>query len=293
MGHEFAGRLSAVGLQAAEAGWQVGDRVVPNPLVACGRCRQCRLGMNNACPNRILLGLHVDGGHAQWVRCNVRQLRRLPDSVSDAAAATCEPAAVAVHAVRLLGTDAVLPRSIAVFGAGTIGLMTLQAARLAGATTTLVLDVDQARLDVAKRLGASVTVDPRSPQGSGDGLLAVAKELTGGDGFDGAIDCVGVADTRAAGLRLIRPGGTVVWVGKAQDTVPVGGEEAVNHEKRIQGSYAYTDDDFTTALDLLIAGRLEVESWSATFPLSQAETVFNRLLAREEHTIKALLDPAA
>jgi threonine dehydrogenase-like Zn-dependent dehydrogenase len=292
MGHEFAGRLEAVGERAA-AGWQPGDRVVPNPLVSCGRCRACARGLTNACPNRVLLGLHRDGGHAEWVTCRADQLRRIPAALDDDGAATAEPLAVAVHGVRLLGAAGVLPRAVSIFGAGTIGLLALQAARLAGATTTLVLDVDAARLEVARRLGATVALDPRSEQGSGDGLVRTAQDLTGGDGFDAAVDAVGRGDTRAAALRTVRVGGTVVWVGLAQDEVPVRGMELALGEKRIQGAYGYTDDDFSTALGLLAAGRVETASWSRTYPLRESAALIDRLLGHQEPCIKALLDPAA
>ena len=206
-------------------------------------------------------------------------------------AATAEPLAVAVQAVRLLGVDGVLPRAMVVFGAGTIGLLGLQAARLAGATATLVLDVDEARLEVARRLGATLALDPRSERGSGEGLLRVAQELSGGDGFDGAIDAVGRGETRAAALRVLRPGGAAVWVGSAQDEVPVRGMDLLLGEKRIQGAYAYTEDDFDTALTLLASGRVDTASWSHVFPLAQAAEVFQRLLSHQEPAIKALLDP--
>lgn len=292
MGHEFAGTLEAVGPEAAAAGWRVGERVVPNPLVPCGRCHTCARGMTNACPNRTLLGLNRDGGHAQYVKALARQLYRIPDHLDDATAATCEPLSVAVHATRLLGGDGVLPRSIAVFGAGTIGLMALQAARLTGATTLLVFDVDADRLDVARRLGATHTLDPRTPEGSGEGLEALAAQLTGGDGFDGALDCVGRGDTRAAALHLVRPGGIVVWVGLAQNEVPVKGMDVSLGERRIQGSYGYTDLDFATSLGLLVAGKVETSSWSKTFPLSDGAALFGRMLGHQEPAIKAILQPA-
>src|SRR5918911_5266537 len=79
MGHEFAGRIEALGPDAAAAGWKAGERVVPNPLMPCLRCRTCARGLTNACPNRTLLGMHVNGGHAEWVTCSARQLHRLPD----------------------------------------------------------------------------------------------------------------------------------------------------------------------------------------------------------------------
>ncbi len=146
---------------------------------------------------------------------------------------------------------------------------------------------------MAKRLGATLTLDPRTKEGAGDALLGTARDLTDGDGLDGALDCVGRGDTRGAALRLVRPGGTVVWVGKAQDEVTVGGEEVVNNEKRIQGTYAYRAEDFGTAVNLLIAGKVDVSSWSRTFPMSQGADLFRKLLPHEEHTTKVLLDAAA
>jgi 2-desacetyl-2-hydroxyethyl bacteriochlorophyllide A dehydrogenase len=290
MGHEFAGRIETLGPEAAAAGWKVGDRVAPNPLIACGRCGACARGMSNACPNRTLDGLHHDGGHAEWALARAQQLHRLPDSLSDDAAASAEPLAVAIHAIRQLGAMAVLPRAVSVFGAGTIGLFALQAARMAGATNVVVLDVDPARLEVARRLGATHTLDPRTADGNVEGLWRLAQQLTG-DGFDAAIDAVGRGDVRAAALRTVRPGGAVVWVGQAEEEVTVNGGDLVRSERKIFGTYAYTGEDFSAALALLASGRVDAITWSQTFPLSDAAGVFWRMLEHKEPCIKALLDP--
>lgn len=286
MGHEFTGRIAALG--AAVRGWKVGDRVVPNPLFPCGRCEVCRQGRENACPNRVLLGLHRHGGHAGYVCFPAHLLHRVPDRLTDEHAAATEPLAVAVHAARLLGGDGVLPQRVAVFGAGTIGLFALQVAQVAGATTTLISDVDEARLAVARRLGTSRTVNPST---EGD-LLRVALDMTAGAGFDAAIDAVGRAETRTAAVQVLRPGGTAVWVGSAQDETTVRGHtDVVLGEKRIQGAYGYTDGDFGTALGLLAAGRIEAASWSRVYPLAEGAALFDRLLRHAEPCIKALLMP--
>lgn len=293
MGHEFAGVIEALGPDVDSSRWHVGDRVVPNPLMPCGACRTCQRGRTNACPHRVLLGLHRHGGHAELVSCSVRFLHRTPAGISDDDAATAEPLAVAIHGVRLLGEAGVLPRSIAVFGAGTIGLLALQVARLAGATTTVVVDRDAHRLEVATRLGATRVVDASAGDGTTDALGALALDLTDGEGFDGALDCVGVAPTRAGAVRMVSPGGTAVWIGSAADEVPVRGMELVLNEKRVQGAYSYTDHDFVAALGLLAAGRVELASWSKVYPLAEGAALFTRLLTHEEPCIKALLDPAA
>lgn len=293
MGHEFTGIIEQVGATGAQFGWKVGDRVVPNPLVPCYACPTCDRGLTNACPNRHMLGLHVAGGHAEYALIPYRQLHRVPDNVSDDQAAAAEPLAVAVHGVRLLHEIAVLPQAIAIFGAGTIGLLALQCAQMAGAAQTLVFDVDRSRLEIASRLGATRVLDPRSSEGNGEGLERVIKEMTGGVGFDGSIDCVGRNDTRAAALHLVRPGGTVVWVGSAQDEVTVKGMEMFLGERRIQGAYAYTPSDFATAVSMLGSGRVDVTTWSHTYPLTTSAGLISRLLDHQEACIKALLDPSA
>ena len=293
MGHEFAGVIEALGPDVDHNRWHVGDRVVPNPLMACGTCRICQRGRTNACPNRVLLGLHRHGGHAELMSCSVRYLHHTPAAISDDDAATAEPLAVAIHGVRLLGEAGVLPRSIAIFGAGTIGLLALQASRLAGATTTVVIDRDPHRLEVAKRLGATAVVNTGADDGTTDALGRLSLDLTDGEGFDGALDCVGVGATRAGAVRMVAPGGTAVWIGSAADEVPLRGLELVHHEKRVQGAYSYTDHDFVAALGLLAAGRLELASWSKVYPLAEGASLFTRLLTHEEPCIKALLDPTA
>ena len=292
MGHEFAGRIAALGPDAESAGWKVGDRVVPNPLVPCARCRACARGLTNACPNRTLDGLHHHGGHAEWAIVTAEQLHRLPDGLTDEAAAGAEPLAVSIHAVRLLRELALLPEAVAIFGAGTIGLLVLQVARLAGAAHAVVLDVDPKRLEVAKRLGATHVLDPRTAEGSEEGLFRLGLELTG-FGFDAALDCVGRSDVRAAALRAVSPGGTVVWIGQAEEVVTVNGGELLRNERRIQGSYGYTGEDFSKAVAALAAGRIDTTSWSQTYPLSTSADLIGRLLEHKEPCIKAILDPAA
>ncbi|HET7769280.1 MAG TPA: alcohol dehydrogenase catalytic domain-containing protein, partial [Chloroflexota bacterium] len=292
MGHEFAGRIAALGPDAEAAGWKVGERVVPNPLVPCARCRACARGLTNACPNRTLDGLHHHGGHAEWAIVRAAQLHRLPDLLTDEAAAAAEPLAVSIHAVRLLRELALLPEAVVIFGAGTIGLLVLQVARLAGAAHAVVLDVDPKRLEVAKRLGATHTLDPRTEAGGEEAVVRLGLELTG-FGFDAALDCVGRSDVRGAALRAVSPGGTVVWIGQAEEIVTVNGGELLRNERRIQGSYGYTPEDFSKAVAALAAGRIDTTSWSQTYPLSTSADLIGRLLDHKEPCIKALLDPAA
>src|SRR3954453_14760394 len=126
MGHEFAGVVVAAASDHAEL---EGARVAVNPLSGCGHCALCRAGLGNVCPDRVLIGVHVPGAFADFVKVPAKDARVLPDGVSARLGALMEPLANGVHAVGLGGPDV---EHAVVLGAGTIGLVTLQAALLSG-----------------------------------------------------------------------------------------------------------------------------------------------------------------
>src|SRR4051794_14708013 len=133
MGHEFAGRVVATGEGASGLD---GERVAVNPLSGCGDCRLCRAGDTNLCRDRVLVGVHVPGAFADFVTVRAADARVLPDGVSSRVGALMEPLANGVHAVRLAPPGA--ERTV-VIGAGTIGLVTLQAALLEGLAEVMVV----------------------------------------------------------------------------------------------------------------------------------------------------------
>src|SRR3954447_9962245 len=136
MGHEFAGDVVAAGAGAADFD---GARVAVNPLSGCGECRLCRSGHSNLCADRVLIGVHAPGAFADLVRVPVASVRALPDDVSARTGALAEPLANGVHAVRLGLARERVERAV-VLGAGTIGLVTLQAALLSGIGDVAVLE---------------------------------------------------------------------------------------------------------------------------------------------------------
>ena len=172
MGHEATGVVAQVG--AGVTHFKPGDRVVLNPILSCDVCRNCRAGRPNICLDRHALGVDLPGAYADYVQLAERMLWPMPDELSFVAGALVEPLAVAMHAVNL--TPIRLMDTVAIVGAGTIGLLTLMAAKLAGAGTVIVTDKSVHRLDVAKRLGADVTinVDKEEP-------LPIVQSLTHGD----------------------------------------------------------------------------------------------------------------
>src|SRR5579859_6229157 len=157
LGHEFVGRVVAAGSDVD--GIAVGHRVVSGAGVSCGHCEWCRAGRTNLCADYRTIGLHVDGGLAEYVRTPAAICRPVPQAVEDNAAATAQPLAVALHAVRRSGLEP--GQGCAVIGVGGIGAFIVAAAVARGTSPLIALDIDDARLETARRLGAPVTANVR------------------------------------------------------------------------------------------------------------------------------------
>lgn len=255
LGHEFVGTVSE------------GQRVVVNPLLACGRCDSCRRDEPQVCRSRELLGAHRSGGLAEQIAVPRAAVHPLPDALDFAAGSLIEPLANAVHAWSLVGE---VPSRVGVIGAGTIGLLVMLVAAQRGAHVT-VADPSADRREVAARLGA-----------------APVEELTGE--YDVVVDAVGATPTRRASLASLRPGGTTVWLGLAEDESSVSGHGLVRGEQSILGSFAYADADFAEAVEL--AGSLDL-SWTTAVPLSAAATAFLELAEGATNRVKVVVVPDA
>jgi 2-desacetyl-2-hydroxyethyl bacteriochlorophyllide A dehydrogenase len=204
LGHEFVGRVVAAG--DATNGIGVGDRVVSGAGVSCGHCDWCRRGRTNLCAEYHTLGLHVDGGLAEFVSSPAFICRTVPDVVSDEAAAMAQPFAVALHAVRRSGLESA--QSCAVIGVGGIGAFIVAGARAVGAKPLLAIDVDDERLETARQLGADRTLNVR-----GRDLTTAILEATDGEGADVVIEASGAPHAPSAALAAARRGGRVLIVG--------------------------------------------------------------------------------
>ena len=252
MGHEFAGTVVAAGEGATDLD---GARVAVNPLSGCGECRLCRAGDTNLCRDRVLIGVHVPGAFADLVKVPAVDARVLPEGVSSRVGALMEPLANGVHAVRLAPPG--VERAV-VIGAGTIGLVTLQAALLEGIPHVAVVERHPERLARAIALGAQE--DTEEP--------------------DLVLDAVGAEATRRLGLELLRPGGTMVCIGLAADDTTLGFHDVVRSQHRIQGSYAYTMPDFEQAHEWLVSGQADLgDDLTAVRPLEDGPEAFARLAA--------------
>lgn len=278
MGHELAGDVVALGAGVDDL--IAGDRVVVQPLVHCGRCAACRAGRTNACPERRLMGGHIQGAFAELIAAPRRLVYTIPDEVGYARAALTEPLANGVHMTRLAPAPYA---DVVVIGAGTLGLMTLQAYRAAGARRVVVLDTAPDRLAVASRLGAHATVNPAA-----DDVAGVVRAALDGAQPDVVVEAVGLTATRRQATELVAPSGTVVLLGLGPVETPFDVLNLINREVRLQASYGSRDEDFRAALALIADGRADVSSWVEEFRLDEGQQVFTRLVEDPHGLVKAV-----
>jgi threonine dehydrogenase-like Zn-dependent dehydrogenase len=285
MGHEFAGLVTEVGEGVEED--LVGREVAVNPLSSDGTCPLCRSGYTNLCPNRRLIGIHSPGGFAEYALAPVQNVYPLPEGVEARTGALAEPLANGVHAVRL-GLAGHFVEHAVVVGAGTIGLMCLQAAVLDGIPEVSVVEPHQARREQALELGA------RAAYASGEEAREALEGPTEGLGADLVIDAAGAEVTRRMAVEvLLRPGGCAVFVGLHDDETTLGFHDVVRGQLDLRGSYAYTAEDYEQGLDWLVEGRAGIGELPPVLPLEEGPSAFAELVRGPSSRIKFFLAGSA
>lgn len=255
LGHEIAGVVADVATDVT--GWQVGERVVCETAASiCGTCAFCRTGRYNLCPYREGYGATRDGAFRQRMLAEPRVLHRIPDAVSFESAAMTEPFCVAYNALVERGT--VTPGDLVVIqGAGTIGILAMQIARLRGAGRIVVLgtDVDSERLSKAKDLGADQVVDITRQDPA-----TVIAQYGDGLGADLVVDATGVSAALRQGLELVRPLGSIVKVGWGPQPLDFSLDPLVAKAVTLYGSFSHSWGTWERVLGLFATGALDPQS---------------------------------
>ena len=248
LGHEFVGRVEAVGENVA--GIYPGDRVVPGAGVSCGTCPWCAAGRTNLCSGYYTLGLQADGGLAELALSPARICLPVPDACSDDAAAMAQPLAVALHAIRRGSLEP--GYAVVVIGIGGIGGFILAAAKARGAAPLIAVDVDETRLQLARSLGADHVLDARA-----GGVAARIRDLTGGEGAAAVIEASGAESSPAAAVAATRRGGQVVIVGLQAAPRALDLCDMALREVNLTSTLAHVCDvDLPEALELLAGSGL-------------------------------------
>jgi L-iditol 2-dehydrogenase len=290
MGHEAAGVITGVGAQVTAL--RPGQRVTFDSTVFCGGCFHCRRGDVNLCDNRQVLGVSCGdyrrhGAFAEFVTVPARIVHVLPDALGFNEAAMIEAVSVGVHAVRL--TPCSPGDTAVVVGTGMIGLLTLQAAKIAGFAQIVAVDTEDSRLAVAQELGATHRFNAKS-----DGDLAeFVKGLTKGQGADAAFECVGLNATVLSAIHAVRKGGTVTLVGNLSPKTELPLQVVVTRQLRLQGSCA-SAGEIPRCIELLATKQIKVDQIiSAVAPLEQGADWFAKLYAGAPGVMKVILAPNA
>jgi L-iditol 2-dehydrogenase len=285
-GHEIGGGVLEVGADAT--GVQPGDRVAVEPILRCGECRYCRTGRYLLCATGQFISVGVHGGFADHMVVPAYCCHNLGGAVEPALGALAEPLSVGLHAVRIAevnGDDTVL-----VLGAGTIGLMTVAAARAMGAGRIIVTAKHPHQQAAAERLGADVVLEPG--EAVGEEVTAVCPE-----GPDIVVETVGtVGGVIQQALEVVRKLGTVVLVGGITEPSDLNLQPIIFNELRVLGSPCYgqvgVTQDFAIAVDLISTGAVDVASLvSARYPLAQIQQAFLAAGDKQSGAIKVLVEP--
>ena len=291
MGHEFSARVVEAGSNTLADGSkpQRGQLVAINPLISCGECDSCARGLPQLCRRRRIIGAARPGAFARYVTAPAAQCWPLPQGMTDVAAALAEPLACAVRAVGHAGERAGvgLEEPLLILGAGAIGLCCLAVARAGSSREIIISDMVDARLQVAAAWGVTTTINGRAKDA--DQQLRAALPL----GAGAVIDAVVSNSTRALALQLVRPGGTVVYIGLHDESSPLAANYLVRQEINVQGSFAYTPADFAQALALLASGAVApTAQWIEERALGGGGDAFAGLVDGSIVTPKIILRPA-
>jgi L-iditol 2-dehydrogenase len=279
IGHEFSGVIVKKGSNVQD--WQEGQRVTVAPLVPCMKCEYCVDGLYSLCNDYDYYGSRTDGAMAKYIKVSPKNLVLLPDNVSFEAGAMVDPAANAIHG--LWAGNFRKGDKIAVFGMGAIGLFAIQFAKEMGADKIIAVDIHDEKLELAKRLGADITINSKN-----ENPIEAIKQQIGGVNF--AFDTSGSPIAQDQAVSSCRKKGRVVFLGISHSPLELS-KDSVNkvlrYELCIHGSWnsfssPFPGREWTYSTELMERGKLNAEQIiSHRYTLDEAPEVFNKIKNKE------------
>ena len=228
MGHEFSGEIVDIGKDVTS--WQIGDRIVPNSLLPCGKCSFCKAQRFSICDDMQMVGITMNGGLAELVALPQEMLHRLPKAIDYKKGALVEPLSIALHGFNRI--DFKRGNSVLILGTGPIGVLSLYFAKLLGASAIYASEIRPARLEMARRAGATAAIDP-----SKESLPLRIERLTSGVGVDVVVECTGAPGPSSEAFQIVKRGGTILVLGISEDPVEVDFMRGVLNELNVIFSY--------------------------------------------------------
>ncbi len=285
MGHEYSGVVTDPG---SRSDLKLGDRVTALPISPCCECPACITGNIQYCPHtwEHASGLSLTNPGALAPKMSVRadMVIKIPDSVSDEEAAMAEPTAVGLHAIKLANIK--VGDKVLVIGGGIIGLVSAMFAKLEGASYVAVSETNEKRGKKAVELGVADewhnALDPKFSENM--------NSITNG-GYDIVIDCGGNSAAVSSAIMTTRPGGMIVMVGVSLNPITIPSVVAVLHEVTMQGSIAYTKEEFQICIDLMRDKKIDVNKFlSKIISLDEVQSAFEELTSGNSDSIKIMVD---
>lgn len=285
LGHEFSGTVTESGCDK----YAIGDRVTALPISPCMECDACKTGNYQYCrhtwENAVGLSLNNPGGYAEYTSVRCDMLKKLPDNVNFEEACMVEPSSVSLHAINL--ADVKVGDKVLIVGGGIIGLMAAEFAKKDGASYVALLETNERR---GKKSLSYGFVDEYF-NALEEGIINKIVEKTNG-GFDKVIECCGNSPAVTEAITASRPGGMVVLVGVSYQPITIPSVSAVLGEVTLQGSIAYTEQEFDRVIELINDNQIDVLKYiDDRVDLADAQTSFKRLTSGEDDAIKIIFKP--
>ena len=291
LGHESAGTIAEMGNSVT--GLNVGDPVLLGNIISCGVCRNCREGRDNICDNWIMLGNHINGAYAEYIRVPAKNAYPLPREISpEDGCIIADAVSTPFHAVK--NRSGLTPGDAAVIiGCGGLGMNCVQIAAAMG-SRVIAVDFDipvtagseKTKLELALELGASEVIDAEK------GIKEVIKEVRGltGGGADVAFEMIGRPETIRQGLSMLRPGGRLVVVGFSPKEVSLAPGRVMVKELDIVGSCSCRTADLQRLIELVRIGKVNIKPMiTGKFPLSNVNEALD--VVRKGESIRTVLVP--
>lgn len=283
LGHELVGEV--VEITSKVKNLKIGDRVTVMPQISCMECEYCKMGDINLCESKRVLGTKDwIGSFAEFIVAPEGVVYKIPDNLSNKEAVIIEPLAVAVHAVRKARIG--IGESCVIFGAGTIGLMTILCAKAAGATNIIVTDVFDYNLEIAKKLGSTHILNASKVN-----VVDEIKKITKNKGLDTAFITAGVPTVMKNSLKSVKKKGRIITIGLFEAPVDIEMWKIICSELNVIGSLMYNEDDFKIAIDLLSKKILNVIPLvTHEFSIMEVQKAFELIISKEqENVLKTIL----
>lgn len=267
IGHELAGIIESIP-EDNPKGFKVGDKVIVDPYLYCGDCYPCSIGRTNCCTSLKVLGVHVDGGMAEYFCHPANMLVKMPDDMSWTDAAMAEPLTISLHGIHRGGLKA--GEYCAIIGAGPIGLLAAMIAQAYDAHAILI-DLVQERLDFAKELGVEYVIN----SGTEDAEARV-REITGGHMAQQVMECSGANAAVLSTLKLVSNAGRITLTGWPKNETPMPTDVITKKEVDIRGART-SAGEFEEAIELIYTRKVDVQKiLTKTISLAEApETVID------------------